>query len=277
MIDQAYKLREYCKTKISDEKSDTKIISITSGKGGTGKSYIAFYMAQLLALHGYKSLLVEFDFNLGSLALHLGFNPKNTLSDFFETKILFEELYEPISENFFVILGDNGKLNFPQNNVSNVQNFFSSINKKADQFDIIILDNSAGISHEIFETIRLSSYNLLVTLPDPVAIMDAYVIMKLMTKNSINTSTGVIINKCKTHSDGNTAFENLNKAASHFLNTEMDLIGIVPEDYNFSRLKLLDKSVMNNSLNTPILTGLTKSALSIASINQMANNNQPLL
>lgn len=272
MIDQAYKLREYYHSSSQAEKQN--IISVTSGKGGTGKTFFSFYLSQFLAAQGYKTLLVEFDFNLGSLAYHLDYETKNTIGDFFLGSILFDELPVEIQENFSIIFGDSGKINYPENLSSQVEKFLQKLTTVNDKYDFIILDNGAGIGAHIFEALKYSAMNLIVTLPDPVSIMDAYVVIKLMAKNSINISKGIIINKCESQDEGQTAFNNLNSAAKHFFKKELNLVGIFTENKDFQNLSIHNSSFETAGQNSKFISELTRSAQRITTIVQMANNHQ---
>ena len=274
MLDQAYKLREYYNSPKAGEQTAQEIISVTSGKGGTGKSVTAFYLAQMLANKGYKTLLVEFDFNLGSLEYHLNISPRATIYDLFSGTALFEEALTEISPNFHVIFGDNGKLNFPENRISHIQNFFVALKNKATDYDFVIIDNGAGISNEIFETIKNSTLNLIVTLQDPVAVMDAYVLIKLMAKNSIKCKKGIIINKCSSATEGEVAFQNLHKATKHFFKEEIHLIGLIPENDFCKSINMLDEHLISRSKTHPVITEITSAALKISTIAQLANNHQ---
>ncbi len=272
MIDQAYKLREYYHSSSLAEKQN--IISVTSGKGGTGKTFFSFYLSQFLAAQGYKTLLVEFDFNLGSLAYHLDYETNNTIGDFFLGSILFDELPVEIQENFSIIFGDSGKINYPENLSSQVEKFLQKLLTINEKYDFIILDNGAGIGSHIFESLKYSAMNLIVTLPDPVSIMDAYVVIKLMAKNSINIPKGIIINKCESQDEGQTAFNNLNSAAQHFFNEELNLVGIFTENKDFQNLSLHSTTLKTTSQNSKFLSELTRSAKRITTIAQLANNHQ---
>jgi flagellar biosynthesis protein FlhG len=272
MIDQAYKLREYYHSSSLAEKQN--IISVTSGKGGTGKTFFSFYLSQFLAAQGYKTLLVEFDFNLGSLAYHLDYETNNTIGDFFLGSILFDELPVEIQENFSIIFGDSGKINYPENLSSQVEKLLQKLLTINEKYDFIILDNGAGIGSHIFESLKYSAMNLIVTLPDPVSIMDAYVVIKLMAKNSINIPKGIIINKCESQDEGQTAFNNLNSAAQHFFNEELNLVGIFTENKDFQNLSLHSTTLKTTSQNSKFLSELTRSAKRITTIAQLANNHQ---
>lgn len=273
MIDQAFKLREYYQSSANQNKP--QIISVTSGKGGTGKTFFSFYLSQILAAQGFKTLLVEFDFNLGSLAYHLDQSTDNTLGNFFLGSVLFEELPTEINENFSIVFGDNGKLNFPENLMSQIENFLKKLSNTSSQYDFILLDNGAGIGQHIFETLKYSSMNLIVTLSDPVAIMDAYVIIKLMAKNSLNQKKGIIVNKSTSSDEGQIAFKNLNNASQHFFKQKLNLIGIFPEDRTFQNLQLFENSFLDQEKRPPIISELNKAATRITTIGQMANIHQP--
>lgn len=276
MFDQAQKLRDYYNSPVLKKADKNRqIISITSGKGGTGKTFAAFYLSQFLAKQGYKTLLVEFDFNLGSLSYHLNTNPDATICDLFSGSALFDETIVEVENNFSIILGDNGKLNFPENKVAHIRNFFGYLNNKASDYDYVILDNGAGISNEIFETIKHSTINLIVTTPDPVAVMDAYVVLKLMTKNSIDVYKGILINKCKTLEDGKTAFENLSKASHHFLKEDIFFAGSISNSNSADSLQLISSAGFAETSNQKLFNEFESTSQTICKIGQVANNHQP--
>lgn len=276
MIDQAERLREIQNRNQTGVVSNSNIISVTSGKGGTGKSFIAFYLSQFLALNGNKTLLVEFDHNLASLAYHLNIEPENTLLDIFHGTVLFDELPVEINEKLHIAFGDSGRLHYPQNKISYIQNFFRILRKHSSSYDYIIIDNGAGINNEIFETIRLSDLNLVVTLPDPVAVMDAYVLIKLMIKNSLQTGKGIIINKCGSTEEGKTTFDNLNKASINFFNEELNLMGIIDKYEILQNLRILDQTELKGSDYPRIIEQFESLSKALIKFKQLANNHQTI-
>jgi len=276
MFDQAQKLRELTGQSLQRNELSTPIISVTSGKGGTGKSFLSFYLSQSLASRGYKTLLIESDFNLSALSFHLNIEPTSTVFDLFTGGVLFEETPVEVSNNFSIIFGDNGKLNFPENRIGHIRNLFNLLYQRAAEYDFIILDNGAGIGSEVMEVIRNSTMNLIVTLPDTVAIMDAYVVVKMMLKNSIEIPMGVIINKCPSEDDGNAAFENLNSASTHFFKKELNLIGVIKESNQFKDIQLLNLNSPETTSNHPILSSISEASVRLTSFTHLANNRQPL-
>ena len=269
-MDQAFKLREL-RNKPVPESGKGKIISVTSGKGGTGKSFVSFNLALAFSRKGNKTLLVEFDHNLSSLSYQLGVEPETTIYDVFRGTALFEDLPCKISENLFVAFGENGKLNYPENLVTHIKNFFARLYGKTNDYDYIIIDNGAGISPEIFETIRHSSMNLIVTQPDAVSVMDAYVLIKLMKKNSLNIPVGISINKCGNIEQGKEAFENLNKATDHFFGEKVELCGILPEDRKAAELMISVTGGFGELMKTNFFGKIEEVADGIHNFRQLAN------
>ncbi len=276
MFDQAQRLRELTGVSGRAANSPTPVISVTSGKGGTGKSFLSFYLAQFLAQQGYKTLLIECDFNLSALSIHLDLTPTSTIYDLFAGNELFDNIPLQVADNFSILFGDNGKLDFPENRLGHIRNLFNTLYDRSHKYDFILLDNGAGIGSEVMEIIRNSTMNLLVSLQDTVAVMDAYVVVKMMLKNSIQIPQGVIINKCRTVDEGKTAFNNLNSATSHFFETEMQLVGVVEEDRELNDVKLISDEISELVDSTPLFTQIHAAANQIKSFSQLANNHQPL-
>ena len=272
MFDQAQKLRELTSQTVKRDKFSTPVISVSSGKGGTGKSFISFYLSQFLAEQGYKTLLIECDFNLSALSIHLNLNPEATIYDLFLGQSLFNEIPVEVGDNLKIIFGDNGKLNFPENRIGHIRNLFNILYERIDDYDFVILDNGAGIGPEVMEVLKNSTMNLLVSLPDTVSIMDAYVVVKMMIKNSIDIPQGVIVNRCRNFNEGSAAFENLNSATSHFFKKEMNLIGVVEESSDFRNFQLFGNTSQNYLQKHPFLNGIKASAEKLTAFNQLANN-----
>lgn len=274
MFDQAQKLRELTGVPVKKQEFSTPIISVTSGKGGTGKSLVSFYLSQFLAAQGFKTLLIESDFNLSALSVHLNIKPCATVFDLFTGSALFEEVQTEVSDNLSIIFGDNGKLDFPDNRMGHIRNMFNLIYDRAQEYDIIIIDNGAGIGNEVMEIIRNSTMNLIITLPDTVAIMDAYVVVKMMLKNSITIPMGIIINKCTSEKEGVEAFENLNSASSHFFDKQLELIGTIEENRQFKDVQLLNLDPSKTLPNQAVFNMINSAASRLASFTHLANNRQ---
>ena len=217
------------------KKDSPQIISVTSGKGGTGKSFVSLNLAYLLS-QKFKVLLVDYNFNFSNIHALINHIPKLNIINYFDVKNNYSigELTFKYSQNLSIVFGNSGShtaaLNF--NPVldsvdEGLLNIFFKELKGLSEYDYIILDTGAGISKEIILALKYSDYNLVVANTEPTAVMDAYAMIKLLHANKVIFNNLVVFNKCLDENDYKSASSNLNKALSHFLNINMPDVGYI--------------------------------------------------
>lgn len=202
-----------------------KIISITSGKGGTGKSFIACNMASELARKGSKVLLVDLDINMSNQSVLFNITPRNTIYHYLTYNKTIEDIVTPYSENLHLILGESGKLDHPSLNEDKVKLLVNDLRDLSEQYDIIIFDTASGIDSGNVQLLLKSDEIVIVTSPEPTSVMDAYVIFKLLKSNGVDQRANVIVNKCFDDKSALETFENLESATKHFLKTDINYLG----------------------------------------------------
>ncbi len=278
MDSQATRLIELFNLKKRDSAANSaKIVSVISGKGGTGKSFFALNFAAQLAKRKKKILLIDFDYNFANLHLFLNKTVANPLSEFFLDRLSLTELIEHYSEYLDIIFGDSGFDSNAQINEEKIERTFFSIEKLADKYDYIILDSAAGGNDMTLRQISYSDYNIIVTLPEPTSIMDAYVILKYCAVNELKPFNTIVINKSDSKEEGNTAFSNLNSAVTHFLSIDVKLLGLV------SNSDLVTKSIKSQKLlsitapTSQIISEISEIAERFIKIGHVANNNHRLI
>lgn len=251
-----------------------KTIAFVSGKGGTGKSLLAVNIAKYLTSKGKKVLLVDLNFNFSNTAVMINSYASKTLYSFFTRRAFLRELIIKEENGISFLYGDSGKAEFPEIDKSISALFIKQLAELEAEYDLIILDSASGAGKEIFNFLRDVTSFLIITSTEPTAIMDAYVMIKLLKENSCNGKKNVVINKCFDDSDGKTAFNNLNSANEHFLRESLNYIGSI----DFSNE--IGKSVINQNIFIENHPG-HKSAHQIAVIStklleiaQLANINQ---
>ncbi len=256
-------------------RTDRKIISVCSGKGGTGKSFFALNFGYKLSRLNKKVLIVDFDFNFSNLHLMINEIAENPISNFLLQKSSFDELIFKYTENLHFIFGDSGSSEFPKLNNDLLEYFFIHLDSISNEYDYIIIDSSAGVDDLIIYQLSRSDINLIIASPEPTAVMDAYVLVKMITENLENSKNFVIINKADNKEEGEQAFKNLNTAVNHFLKTEIILLGVI--DYD----RLVYKSIVNQELFTAAYPNSVASleiediVHRFLKIAHVANNNQP--
>lgn len=203
----------------------SRIVSICSGKGGTGKSFFAANFAYSLAKSGKKILLIDFDLNFSSLNILLNKATDNFLSEFFEKKKSLEELIFNYSNNLHVIFGDSGREDHPDINIDAIDFFFLALNRLGSRYDYVVLDSAAGADEITLRQLSRSGLNILLTSTEPTAIMDAYAVIKLLKSKGNGSNKYVIVNKSASSEEAENAFANLLAASKHFLNVEPNFLG----------------------------------------------------
>ncbi|AFN75379.1 flagellar biosynthesis protein FlhG [Melioribacter roseus P3M-2] len=280
MNDQVKRLLELRRLQNNREGKTALVVSVCSGKGGTGKSFVSLNLAYKLARLNKKVLVVDFDFNLSNLHLLLNETVREPLSDFFNQKVTFDELIYRYNDNLHLIFGDSGSNNFPKITNDLIEYFFIHLEKASRNYDFVFIDSAAGADSNTMYQISRSDLNLIVASPEPTAIMDAYVLIKLITEQSVDKrymnmpENIIIINKADDKEEGEQAFQNLSTAVRHFLNKEIMLLGVIGHD------RTAYKSITNqellvehypNSMAALQIDDLARRFLNIA---QMANNSQ---
>ena len=228
MIDQAQKLRQLASTH-SQNSTKPKIITITSGKGGVGKSNIVVNTSIMLQKLGKKVLLFDADIGMGNDDVLMGFLPKYNVFDIiFNNKTIDEVM---IKGPYGVSLVPAGSgLNRIENLSKKRREEF--INKLSDleNFDYILMDTGAGISRDVLGFISCCDDLIMVTTPEPTSLTDAYSLLKAVSHFNLKSKAKVIINRALDEKEANITFNKLNNAVSKFLRVEMEYLGMVSED-----------------------------------------------
>lgn len=277
MKDQAEKLRLL----YLDQNNDAgyrykKIFSFTSGKGGTGKTFLALNSAYALARQQKRVLLIDLDFNLANLHLLLNVNPLSTLNEFFLGKKLLQETITNLSGNVDAVFGESGSSALMQLSDSQFTMLFNGLHKIADNYDFILIDTSAGANLSVINMLRRCDENIFVVSTEPTSVMDSYVLMKYLYQNSGKNLFPVIINKCKNEEDGNLAFDKLQTAVAHFLNIELFHLGSVNYSEEIRNSLLDQKLYISSYILSPEAEQILEISGMINEYHQMANNNHPV-
>jgi len=204
---------------------DCQIISFTSGKGGTGKSFIASNIAFSLAETGARVLLVDLDINLANQNVIFNITSKKSIYHYLTFNKTLEDIIYQYSDNLHLIFGESGKLDHPKINSENVKSLVSELGLLSRNYDFIIFDTASGIENGTLQLLAHSDQVILVTSPEPTSVMDGYVIFKLLKNMGIKTIINVIVNKCLNQSDGDDTYKNLAKATEHFLKIDINYLG----------------------------------------------------
>ncbi len=275
MTGQLDRILELEKLLQSHEKNIAEnIIAVASGKGGTGKSFFAANFAYQFSL-SQKVLLIDADFNLSNLHLLFNESPQNTLNTFLDSKCRFEETITEYNSNLDIIFGESGSVNSGKPSFNQINKFLAEITKISSKYYLIIFDLGAGISEENLNILSKAKIKIIVTNPEPTALMDAYMLIKLLRNNKHQDGIYIAINRCTEDGEGTETFKNLKSAVDHFLKTDINFLTELPESTEVRRSVIKQKLFAQYNKSNKLISALNTAASKISKIHQVFNINQP--
>lgn len=236
-MDQAAKLRKLVREKKEEvvkveTKKTAKILSVTSGKGGVGKTSLSVNIAASLGKEDLRVLLIDVDLGLSNVEIMLGVTPSYTLKDVIKNGRAIEEVIINGPYNIDFISGGNGFLELAELSEIEREEILIKIHKLEELYDIIIIDTGAGISKNVTAFLTISDEIIVVTNSEPTALTDAYSIIKVITEEKLKQKIGLIINRVKNKNEYQQASDILINTAKKFLGEEIKSLGFVYEDPN---------------------------------------------
>jgi len=251
-MDQAEKLRSMVKASNRENAAENfrgfaRLITVTSGKGGVGKSNTTVNLAVQFRKMGYRVIIFDADFGLANVEVMFGAIPHYNLSDLiFRGKSLEEIIVEgPMGIQF--VSGGSGVSELSNLTKENVRYLAEKLMQLERMADIIIVDTGAGIADSVMEFVKISEEVVLVTTPEPTSIMDSYALLKALSRSegfdSGRTRVHVMANRVMEEGEGNALYEKLKVVVDKFLGIELHFLGIVPYDVNVSKAIMQQKPV----------------------------------
>lgn len=232
MLDQAAKLRQMAEgNAIREEKvnRDTKVFTITSGKGGVGKSNIVVNLGITLQKLGKKVMIFDADLGMGNDDVLIGCVPKYSVFDTIFSGKEIEEVLVEGPHGIKLLPGGSGLSKV--DDLTEVQRkIFLKKLEHLEGFDYILIDTGAGINRSVLGFIACSDELLIVTTPEPTALTDAYSLLKAVSHFKIKTSAKVVVNRVFDEREGKNTFYKFNNAAQRFLNIKLFHLGNVSDD-----------------------------------------------
>jgi flagellar biosynthesis protein FlhG len=241
MIDQAESLRKM----IMDSKETpprmasglVKIFAVVSGKGGVGKTNVSVNLAISMAQMGKKVLLMDADIGMTNADIVMGINYDHDLFDYLEGRAGIKDIIYEGPEGVKVISGGAGLLKMESLNEDTQKTFIDELIELGG-FDVMVIDNGAGISRETLSFITFAHEVILVTTPEPTSITDAYRVLKAISIYRLKPTVKLIVNKVASVEAGEETYTKLQTTAKAFLTVDVEKCGYIFDDVR------LEKAIM---------------------------------
>ena len=228
MMDQAEALRRLV-NKTTEEKVKARIITVTSGKGGVGKSNFIVNLALTLCKEGKKVLLFDADIGMGNDDVLMGVYHKYNIMDVIDGKVSIEEGIIEGPNGLHLLPGGTG-INNVEDLTKEQRDEFISESDKIDGYDYILIDTGAGINRTVLAFIASSDETIFILTPEPTSLTDGYSLLKALNHFKINTHVNIVINRALSSSEGKITYSKFDSAARKFLNKYTTYLGCIYED-----------------------------------------------
>jgi flagellar biosynthesis protein FlhG len=234
--DQASELRELA----SREKRNKKIrvIAVTSGKGGVGKTNFTINLALALTEYGQRVIILDGDLGLANVDIAFGLTARYTIEHLLSGEKTIEQIILAGPRGIGIIPGGSGVQELANLDRVKLTNVISNLGRLENMADLLIIDTGAGLGNIVTNFLRAADDIILVTTPEPTALTDAYGLLKSLRKEASEVPIHIVVNRVRTEVDAQTTFKRLDIAVRKFLHGSINMMGWIYDD------SLMGRSVM---------------------------------
>lgn len=236
--DQASGLRSLSRIK------PVKVIAVTAGKGGVGKSNVSVNLAVALAQLNKSVMLLDADLGLANVDIMLGLHTKYNLSHVIQGVCHLSDIILQGPNGIRVIPAASGTEFMTQLTQAEHAGIIDAFNELTDDLDYMIIDTAAGISDTVLSFTRSSQELIVVVCDEPTSLTDAYALIKVMSKRYEWTHFHILANMVRNLKDGRDLFNKLFRVSEQFLDVHLDYLGAIPFDENVHRAVKKQKPVL---------------------------------
>jgi flagellar biosynthesis protein FlhG len=208
---------------------DSRIV-VGSGKGGVGKSLVSVMLAAAAAERGREVLLLDGAQNLANLHVLLGVGARGSIESVLRGRVRAEELVQPLAEHLWLLPSESGAEGLYALDPVERARLHCRLVGLYRLYQVVVVDAGAGIEPVVRAATLGADQVLVVTTPDPTALVDAHALVKLLSLQAPHVGIDVLVNRCGGESEGQDAFAKLAAASERFLNRRLHLAGILLEE-----------------------------------------------
>ncbi|HWQ71490.1 MAG TPA: MinD/ParA family protein [Desulfitobacteriaceae bacterium] len=242
MHDQAAVLRELS-AGLPVPKTKMRVISVSSGKGGVGKTNFTVNFALALVELGYRVIILDGDFGMANVDIAFGITPRYSMEHLIAGEKTIEEILLAGPKGIGILPGGSGVREMANLERSQLQNVLANFGRLEKYADILLIDTGAGLSNTVLNFLRASDEIILVTTPEPTSLTDAYGLVKVLDISSEEARVGIVVNRVHSEAEARDTYERLETAVKKFLSGSLNLLGWVYDDPQVGRAVMSQEPV----------------------------------
>lgn len=220
-----------------------RVLAITGGKGGVGKTSVAVNLAISLSRNGSRTCLFDADTALGNLNIMLGIQPSYTLEHLLSGEKNIEDVVVEGPERIHLVPGASGAAQCAELDVVQQRRLVRGLQVLENDYDYMIVDTAAGISPTVLHFVAASQVAAIVVTPEPTSLTDAFSLLKVLRRRGYRRKVQVIVNMASSSSQAEKVFRRFNNAVRKYLNLSTEYIGSVWMDESMRSAVTLQKPV----------------------------------
>lgn len=249
----------------------TKVLSVSSGKGGVGKTAVVANIGLSLARSGHKVLILDADLGLANIDVVFGLTPRYNLNHFFSGEIDLDSLIVKGPYDVSILPAGSGLQSFIQLDSDQKLKLLDGLDSLTDHFDFLLVDTEAGISENVTYFNTAAQEILLVTTPDPTAITDVYALMKLLSTRYHEKHFNLIVNMVRGEDEALDVYRKLSIVANRYLDISIDYFGSIPFDQQMADAIRKQQPFLELYANSPAAKAFVDLSERVATITSLRN------
>ena len=219
-------------------RKEAVVVALASGKGGTGKSFLATNLAIGLYQRGLRVAVVDCDFGLANAHLLFGVNPRYTMQHLLGGQRTVHEVLVPTPFGPSLVAGGSGISSLAELGAKHMQMLARALSQLADRFDVLLIDCAAGLAPQSMITVLAAQHVVMVTNPEIAALTDAYAVIKCLSRQIERPDIQLVVNRVTNPQLGRATFDRLSEVSRRFAGLPIHYLGAVPEDQGVSHRRL---------------------------------------
>ena len=252
--DQASSLRKMNQSKL------IKVIAVTGGKGGVGKTNVSLNLAISLAKQGKRVMVLDADLGLANVDVLLGLRVDKNLSHVLRGECTLDDILVTGPHGIKIAPATSGSQSMAELSATEHAGLIRAFSELRTDIDVLLVDTAAGISDMVMSFSRAAQDVLVVVCDEPTSLTDAYALIKILNREHGVFKFKIVANMVRSDKEGKELFSKLSKVTGRFLDVALELVGVIPFDENIRKSVRKQAAVVDAFPSSPAAVAITKLA-----------------